>query len=255
MKGFFVIIAISIAFSLFRRWAPRDEQAEAVVDNGKRLPFGAAGACMWIAAIVIAAGGFFLLYGANRLWASWDKQALLILYPPSVIWCFAPGFAAMLLPYFLVLWSLRKLDYAGQAAEIVAKGNAKINVDGERVMGWLGWIVVLPIFLFTIPAIPTHLSVESDAVRVTHYAHIAPEVFSFADARSAWFVDGYALRDGMFKSDPDLIIDFVNGRRFRATAMSDGGDPPSPQLVSDLLARISLQPNHVQTEKDIPVRQ
>ena len=65
-------------------------------------------------------------------------------------------------------------------------------------------------------------------------------------------MDGYLLRDGTFKSSPDLLIDFADGRRFRATAMSDGGDPPPQQLVDLLLSHAGLDPTHVHTEDGIP---
>jgi hypothetical protein len=147
----------------------------------------------------------------------------------------------------------RRFDYAGQAADIVAQGNAKINVNGERVMHGLGWFVILPILLFTVPEIPAHLSVINNQVRVTHYGHIKPDVYPLADARKAWWVDGYILRDGTFKSSPDLLIDFADGRRFRATAMSDGGDPPPQQLVNLLLSLTpGLDPIRVRTESAIP---
>ena len=149
--------------------------------------------------------------------------------------------------------ALIRFDYAGQAADIVAQGNAKINVNGERVMHGLGWFVILPILLFTVPEIPAHLSVINNQVRVTHYGHIKPDVYPLADARKAWWVDGYILRDGTFKSSPDLLIDFADGRRFRATAMSDGGDPPPQQLVNLLLSLTpGLDPIRVRTESAIP---
>jgi hypothetical protein len=253
MTGFFAILGVSIGLALFRVLAPRNLKAEEVVDNGKRLPYGVAGVLMWVIGIAVAVGGFFLFFGANRLWASLDKNSALTIHPPSVIWCFAPGFAALVIPWLSILWLLRRFDYAGQAADIVAQGNAKINVNGERVMHGLGWFVILPILLFTVPEIPAHLSVINNQVRVTHYGHIKPDVYPLADARKAWWVDGYILRDGTFKSSPDLLIDFADGRRFRATGMSDGGDPPPQQLVNLLLSLTpGLDPIRVRTESAIP---
>jgi hypothetical protein len=253
MTGFFAILGVSIGLVVFRILAPRNLKTEEVVDNGKRLPYGAAGAIMWMIAIAVAVGGFFFFYGANRLWASLDRGADLTIYAPSIIWCFAPGFAALLIPWLSTLWLLRRFDYAGQAADILARGNAKIDVNGERVMHGLGWFVVLPIFLSTTLEVPAHLSIVNDQVRVTLYGHLKPDVYSLADATKAWRVDGYVLRDGSFESRPDLLIDFSDGRRLHATAMSDGGDPPAEQLVDLLLARTHLDPVNVRTEDDAPL--
>lgn len=252
MFGFLAIIGISISLTLFRVFAPRDPRAEEVVDNGNRLPYGVAGAIMWMIGVTVAVGGFFLFYWANRYWASFDQKAELILHPPSIIWCFAPGFAALLIPWLSVLWLLRRFNYVGQAAAIVAQGNDKINVNGEKVMHGLGWLVVLPIFLLTVPEIPAHLSVVNDQVRVAHYGHIKPNIYPLAEAKKAWWVDGYVLRDGSFKSKPDLLIDFADGRRLRATAMSDGGAPPPQRLVDLVLSHTGLHPTHVRTEDEVP---
>jgi len=249
---FLVVITIPLVFSLFRRWAPRDLSIEQVEDDGRRLPYGVAGTCMWILAILIAVGGFYALYGANRLWASFDNDAVLSVYPDSAIWCFLPGFATMLIPWITTLWLLRRFSYAAQAAEIVTKGNAKMNVNGERVMHWLAWGILLPIAIFTLPAIPMHLTIDDNAVKVTHYRHVSPDVFKFTDARDAYLVDGYALRDGTFKSQKDLIIRFADGKQLSANAVGDGGSEPSEELISNLLSRCHLNAIEVKTSDDIP---
>jgi MFS family permease len=143
--SFVVSLAIPLVFSLFRRVAPRNRSAEHAVDDGRRLPYGATGACIWLLAVLIGVGGFFLLYGANRLWASTDRNVVLNVFPVTVIWCFLPAFAAMPLPWLIALRFLRTFGYSAQAAEIVAKGNEKMNVDCERVMQWLAWCTVLPL--------------------------------------------------------------------------------------------------------------
>jgi hypothetical protein len=156
------------------------------------------------------------------------------------------------LPLPLTLWFLRRLGYSGQAAEIVASGNSKAGYDCERVMSRLAWGIVLPIALCTLPAIPMHLSVGAGEVRVTYYGYLTPEVFRLSDAKRAWKVDGYYLRDGKFKPHPDLLIDFGDGRRLDANAVGDGGSQPSDQLIHLLLDGRNLTQAHVQTPKEIP---
>ena len=84
-----------------RRWAPRDESKEQVEDNGKRLPDGVAGALMGMLMVVIAVGGFYLLRGANHLWAASEPGSLLTLYETPVIWFFLPGFACLDWPWLM----------------------------------------------------------------------------------------------------------------------------------------------------------
>jgi hypothetical protein len=206
---------------------------------------------MWALGLLIGAGGFYALVGMNQLWATFDQHSSLTIYPTRVIWAFAPGFAALLLPWLITIWGLRRLGYKAQAAEIVLEGSQKVGWNGERVMHWLGWGVVAPIVAFTIAAIPMHLSVLPDSVRVTHYGHVKPEVFYFVDATQAYAIDGYYLRDGSFERHPDLLIDFADGRRLSANAVGDGGTVPSQELVTTLLDRTHLQTVHVTTESDI----
>ena len=252
MKGFIVSFAIACVMALFRLWAPRNIEAESVEDNGRRLPFGIAGLIQCAVTVTVAIGGFFLFYSANRVWALADKGTILTIYPTKIIWCFASGFAALCIPYFTTLWLLRRFGYAGQAGEIIAKGNAKMNMDGMRIMRWLIWGLVLPVTILTILAIPMHLTVNDHAVLVTHYASLKSEVFSFSDAVAAYEVDGYILRDQSFKSHPDLVFVFADGRRLQATDMSDGGDRPPEKLVSALMSHTGLKPSHVKMLEDIP---
>jgi len=196
-----------------------------------------------------------MLFGLNRLWASFDRGSSLTVYPTKSIWMFAPGFAALCFPWLLTLWGMRRLGYKHQANQIVLAGNQKMGWNGERVMRWLGWGVVAPIVLFTIPAIPMHLAVLPDSVHVTHYGHLTPEVFPFAGAIGAFATDGYYLRDGSLQRHPDLLIDFADGRRLSANAVGDGGTVPSQELVETLLERTHLQAVHIKAESDIPHRQ
>jgi hypothetical protein len=207
---------------------------------------------MWLLGLVVAVGGYSLFYELNSWWASRDSGALMQIMPTRVIWCFAPGFGALLVPWLATLWLLRRFGYAGQAEEIVIKGNQKMGANGERIMKGLGWGVVLPIALFTVPAIPIHMSVMNDEVRVTHYGHLAPVVYEFKDAKQAYWIDGYNLRDGSFQAQPDLLIDFADGRRLDASAVGDGGSVPSQQLVDLLLTKSQLTPVEVKTSDDIP---
>lgn len=251
LPQFLVVFAVSLSFALFRRFAPRNSAEEHVSDNGKRLPYGVAGACMWFLGIAIVVGGFFALRTANHLLSFPDHNTLFVAYPPQVIWMFLPGFAALAIPWVFTLWLLRHFGYAGQAAEIVEDANQKGGFNAERVMTWLIWIVVVPIGLFTLPAIPMHLAVKSDQALLTHYGHIFPDRFYFSDARHAYWVEGYYGRDGRFISFPDLLITFVDGRRLHANSVGDGGSPESSKLMNLLLTRSGLTAVTVKTKNEI----
>ncbi len=248
-------VSIPITFALIARYFPRNVEKEVITADGDpSLPFGAAGGLMWLMGLTILVSGFYGLRGMNRVLSAYDagtRLPLLTVYPESAIWWFFPGFAALLLPWLLTLFLLRRNGYSGQAARIVAKGNAKAGWDGERVMHLLGWFVVLPIGLLTVPALWMHMSVFPDEIHVTHYGHMSSEVFQLAQARRAYWVDGYRLRDGSFQSRPDLVLDFGDGRRLSTNAVGNGGTP-SAAMVSLLLNLSHLQAEHVQTQEELP---
>src|ERR1700723_546437 len=99
LPRFLVTIAIALSFALFRRMAPPHARMaghrydEAQVPEP--LPTGVIGGAMWSVGIPLAMF-FFVLRGANHLWASFGGPSLLTQYAPQAIWCFFPGFV---LPY------------------------------------------------------------------------------------------------------------------------------------------------------------
>jgi hypothetical protein len=253
LKSLIVSVSVPIAFALIRRWLPQNTATEInAPDDDRELPYGVAGLIMWIQGLLMVVGGYFALVGINHWIGGSGKPALETVFPETAIWWFLPGFASLLLPWIVTLWLLRRFGYAGQAARIVAKGNEKTGFNGERVMHLLGWFMVLPIGLFTIAALPMHLSVYADEIHVTHYATFSPEIFRFTDARAAYFVDGYRLRDGSFASHPDLLIDFADGRRLSANAVGDGGTSPTAKLSTLLLDKSHLAPKHFRTVEELP---
>ena len=107
LPRFLVPIAIALAFALFRRMAPpRARMAEHRYDESQipePLPSGVIGGAMWSVGIALAML-FFVLRGANHLWASLEGPSLLTQYAPQVFGCFFPGFAlARRCHHYLVL--------------------------------------------------------------------------------------------------------------------------------------------------------
>lgn len=249
IKPIFVSVGLALAIAAARRWAPRDESKEQVEDDGKRLPDGVAGGLMGLLMVVVAVGGFYLLRAANHFWAAAEPGSLLTLYETPVIWFFLPGFAFLDWPWLMRLWLLRRFGYQWQAAQIVLEGNEKVGFDGERIMRWLNWLVVFPIAVLTLLAIPVHLAVQADRVDVWHYGHIEPESFAFADAREEYLVAGDPARHNR---GYDLIVKFSDGRVLSANTVGDGGDAAPEDLVKMLIARTGLTPIDVRSSDGIP---
>lgn len=251
--------AVVLMMALFRRIAPGRARAAAhrydEMQDPEPLPTGAVGAAMWSLGIVLALS-FFVLRGANRLWAQMEGPAILTQYATQAIWCFFPGFAAVAIPWPLTVWYLRRAGRWEEADGIEDEADRKgRGVDSYRVMKWMSFGLVCPIGFFTLLAIPIHLSITDSEARVGHYSSLRTERFAFKDARRLTVIDGYTLRDGEFKPAKDLVIDFADGRRLRGNAVGDGGTNIREDVMNFLVERIGLTPGHSRTLEEIPVLQ
>jgi hypothetical protein len=248
-----VPIGISFFFWLFRKLAPAPDRSTKYETRQvhEPLPTGVIGAFMWGVGICLALS-FFLLRAANHLWADVDGPAILRLYPGAAIWCFLPGFAALTIPWPLTVWLLRRVGRTDEADSIDSDSSEKAGFDSFKVMKWLGIGVVGPIAIFTLLAIPMHLSIADSEVRVGHYASLETEVFPLSQANRAILVDGNRLRDGSFEKKQDLYIDFSDGRRLDVNAAGDGGSQIGDATVELLLAKTHLPLSHVSTREDLP---
>jgi hypothetical protein len=250
---FFIVVAIILG--LFRRMAPpRSRSANWKYDKQQipePLPTGVVGGAMWALGIGLVLT-FFLLSGANQLWASFDGPADLTLYATTAIWCFFPLFAALAIPWPLTVWYLRKIGRKDEADSISDEADLKSGMDTFRVMKWLSVGLVGPIAFFTFLAIPTHFSIGKFDARLGRYASVHTERFPFGEARRATLIDGIRLRNGSFRSGKDIVIDFADGRRLSGNAVGDGRSDVPDSVVQLLLSRTGLRPGHARTVEEIP---
>ena len=246
----------AVIFGIFRGMAPpKSRLAQHRWDESQGpepLPTGIVGGAMWALAIGFVLL-FFVLRGANRWWTSLDGSSILTQYAPSVIWCFFPGFAALAVPWPLTVWYLRRIGRWQEADSIQDAADSKSGMNTFQVMKWLSICLVAPIGLFTLLAIPIHLSITASEVRIGHYASLRSEVFNLKQVRRLTIVDGYRLRDGSFHPAKDVVIDFTDGRRLHGNQAGDGGTSIPGDIMQLLIEKTGLIPDHAETEEDIPV--
>jgi hypothetical protein len=249
---FWLVFGLIIA--LFKRMAPpRFRAVERPYTDSQEpepLPTGVIGSAMCAEGVGLALL-FFVLRELNHWWASLDGSSLLTQYATPVIWCFFPGFAAVAIPWPLTVWYLRKVGRWEEADAIEDDSDSKGGGDQFRIMKWLCIGVVLPIALFTLPAIPIHLSISDSEVRIGHYGSLHSESFPLKDARRLTVVDGYRLKDGSFHPAKDVLIDFAGGRRLRANAVGDGGTNVRTDVMQLLIEKSGLTPEHALTADDV----
>jgi hypothetical protein len=220
-------------------------------DTKRRLTSGRFNAIALAVAISLAIGGYYALMGANRLFALLDRAALLQVYPVKALWMIAPFFAALAAPWPLVLGVARRTAYRWDAEYIEAQSSEQTGFDTYRLLRWMNLVLLLPMALATLLVVPERLSFTDTEILWTHYAHLRPEVFRYADARRATLIDGYHQRDGRLVRHPDLVVDFADGHRLSGNAVGDGGSVPSQREIDLILNKTKLQPGHAETQDDI----
>jgi hypothetical protein len=255
LPRFIVLLVLLPLFAVARRLAPRRLRAAESHYNESQvpepLPTGVVGGVMWCLGIALALL-FFVLRGANHYWASLEGPSDLTQFAPQVIWCFFPAFAAIAIPWPLTVWYLRRIGRWEEADSIEDDADARGGWNSFRLMKWLSIAVVGPIGVFTVLAIPIHLSITNSEVRVGHYGSWRTERFPLAQARRLTVVDGYRLRDGSFRLARDVVIDFADGRRLRANSAGDGGTSVRDDVMNLLISRTGLNPEHAVTVDEIP---
>lgn len=173
-------LLISFALTLLVRIAPpRSRLSHHKYDESqapKLLPTGIIGGTMVLLGICIALL-FFPLRRANHLWAGHDGPAILTQYAPWFIWLFFPMFAALAIPWPLVVWQLQRAGRWEEAEGIEDDADRRGGVNMFQVVKWAAIGLVGPIAFFTVLAIPIHLSIDNTEVRLGHYASLRTEHF------------------------------------------------------------------------------
>lgn len=248
-------VVFSLIIALFRRIAPprlrATERPYSESQVPEPLPTGIIGSATWTLAIGLALL-FFVLRAANHWWATLDGPSILTEYATPVIWAFFPGFAAIAIPWPLTVWYLRKVGRWEEVDSVEDDSDAKTGGNSFRIMKWLSIGLVGPIALFTLSAIPIHLSISNSEVRIGHYGSLHSEIFPLSEARRLTIVDGYRLKDGSFHAAKDVLVDLADGRRFRGNAVGDGGTNVPEDVLQLLIAKTGLLPEHALTEDDVP---
>ena len=199
--------------------------------------------------VVIAWTGYQLLLNVNLHFARAEGPAHFILLPSSAIWWFLPGFSALTFAWdvALFIWSCRgNSDHARQYAEWTYR---KAGFDAGRLLHWIALMVVLPIGILTLLALPLHTTLHEDELRIREYASLSPHHYRYADVKRVSVVKGVLLRDGTFESRPAVIIDFSDKRQWSSADNRDVSHSVDPDLVDFLHQKTGLPVLEVETKE------
>lgn len=244
------LTAFLTAFTLrlIRRSSPKENahagrQSSTEVLVQKHLPPGLVISAVCVVAVLIVAL-FFVLRGANHLWAALEGPSLVTQYAPQAVWGLLPLFAGISLPLPLTLWFLKKVGRGMEAESIHDTATRKAGYDSFRVLKWLSIGTVGFGSIATLLAIPIHLSITDSEVRVGHYGSIHTQTYRLKDAQSLTIVDGYKMIGGHRRMIDNVVVVFNDGRRLQGNQVGDAGTSVRSDVLGLLVAKTGLTPRY-----------
>jgi hypothetical protein len=211
--------------------------------------------CMIAVGVAFCFGSHAILAGLNRLAAGPITPSSIRLLPQSAIWWFFPGFGALSLSWeiTLQLWARgdRKTAMLYNDWSMIRAWGAN-GMDSRRVLLGLGLLVVLPIGLFTVLALPMHATVGPESIRDCGYAFRNCQVYPLAGARRITAIEGFRNRDGSLTHRAGLVIDFSDGRRWSSAEWGDFKPMVDPALGALLVRTTGLPIESAICDADIP---
>lgn len=250
---------VLIAFALARRYFPatsvkapgRDYSLEELDVRFSGEQWLVTGGMVTIG-IIFAISTHAALVWLNRFLAAPDSPTNFILWPQSAIWWFFPGFGALALSWEITLqiWALfgRRED----AASYAYWTSLKAGFDSTRLLRLSSILIVLPIGILTILALPMHVILGKADIRDCGYAFASCNVYRYSEAKRMTIIDGFRDRESRLMSRAGIVIDFSDGRRWSSAGIGDFNERVDPSLEQFLEKRTNLNCNHAQTESDIP---
>ena len=200
---------------------------------------------MAVVGILVALATHAALVAGNRFFATRSDQIDLVLYPSHAIWWFFPGFAALCLSWEIVLrlWML----FAPSRA-IAYRDAATRSFDSTLILRWLAVLIVLPLGLVSVLALPIHTTLTRTYIDQGHFASFRREVLPFANAKDLTLFDGYTLRDGSFQPGAGILIRFKDGRIWNSTNVGVGNGPVDARVLGILAKNSGLPVQHTRVQ-------
>jgi hypothetical protein len=259
MSGFFTIIAVSFVLALGRRYMsaasvkpPEPHVVMADLDNRFKNTQWIVGISMVVVGVLFAISTHAALVLLNRYFSTSEGPAEFRVWQQGATWWILPGFGAVALSWEIVLqlWS----DFGNREAAHLYNywSIQKSGFDGPRLLRWLAVLVVLPIGVLTILALPMHAALLQDDIHDCGYAFARCKVYRYADARRITMIGGSKDREGKLTRRAGIVIDFSDGRRWSSADIGDFSEKVDPAFAEFLQKKTKLPLNLAQTEADIP---
>src|SRR6266404_75549 len=210
------------------------------------------GFAMVVVGALFAFGTYAALLGLNRYLAMRDASTQFVLWPQSAIWWFFPGFGALVLSWeiTLQLWTL--FGHRADAELYNSWSSLKVGFNSAKLLRWMAVLIVLPIGVLTVLALPMHTALRQGDIRDCGYAFSPCKTYRYADARRITIIEGFRTRDGKLTRRSGIVIDFADGRRWSSADIGEFNARLDPALQEFLENKTQLPYTYAQTDADIP---
>lgn len=243
-----VPIAVASTFALARRYVPVAPGSAISARRQSAFPRlqWVVGAVTLLVAIVLGFITYEALVWANRSLALHEGSSAFVLLPSKWIWFFLPLFGGISLAWELTLRLWAMWGDSRQVRAYENWSNAKAGFDATRVLWILAMVVVLPIGIATLLAIPIHTCINERGISIGHFGTLRTTTHAFSEVSSVTTTDSLRLRDGSLQKSPAIVLDFSDGTRWSSASNRDPERSLNGALLSFIQQKTHLRIKHLE---------
>lgn len=207
---------------------------------------------------IVAVGALFavcthaLLVWLSRFIATIEGPAEILLWPQTATWWIFPGFGAITLSWEIVLQLWSAFGNRAAAYSYSYWWAQTAGFDSTAMLRWIAVLIVLPMGVLTILALPMHVALGKDEIRDCGYAFSRCQVYRYVDARRMTEIEGARNRYGTLIRRAGIVIDFTDGWHWSSADIGDFKETVDPALADFLQRKTHLSLNYAQSQVDIP---
>ncbi len=241
-------VAVASTFALARRYVPAAPSS--AISSRRQSAFSrlqwVVGAVVLLVGIVLGFMTYEALVWANRSLALRGGSTTFVLLPSKWIWFFLPLLGAISLAWELTLRLWSRWADSRQVRAYENWSNAKAGFDGRRVLRILAMVIVLPIGIATVLAIPIHTCIDERGISIGHFGTLRTTTHAFSEVSSVTTTDGLRLRDGSLQKGPAIVLDFSDGTRWSSASNRDPERSVNGALLAFIQQKTHLRIKHIE---------
>lgn len=131
--------------------------------------------------------------------------------------------------------------------------NIKAGFNATRILRILTCVIVFPIAVLTVLALPWHDSIQEVVIRSHGYGLKQYRTFDYSNARTLAVIEGFRNRDGKLTRRAGCVLYFADGSKWSSAGIGNFRSIVDPALLSFLEQKTGLQPVRAETEAELNI--